>query len=193
LQAGNDHEDRSDGGERQLKAGFQERVRIPHQEDGRAYEEEVPAIAGASAEPGERGQPTCYSRPDDGRLPADGDDVTCDREQRPKFPCESRNAQEPCQEKRAGDDVGDVLPGHGEEVVETRRPEAVSEPLLDPLVLPQDDPRDDGTPLSGHPGRKPSGNEGAEGVGEAPDAPSAPDHAVGVSRQDDMYALPAQV
>jgi hypothetical protein len=78
-------------------------------------------------------------------------------------------------------------------VVETRGPEAVSEPLLDPLVLPENNPRDDGTPLTGHPGRKPPSNQGAEGVGEAPETPSASDHAVAVSRQDHMYALPAQV
>jgi hypothetical protein len=78
-------------------------------------------------------------------------------------------------------------------VVETRRAEAVAEPLLDPLVLPQDDARDDGAPLSGHPGGEPASDEGAEGVGDAPEASSAPDDAVAVSRQDNVYALPVQV
>ena len=75
LEARDEDEDGRHCGEGELEARVEQRVRIPREQDRRADEREVPAIARSRREPRKRREPARDSRPHDGRLPADGGDV----------------------------------------------------------------------------------------------------------------------
>jgi hypothetical protein len=113
LEARDDDEDRPDGPERELEAGVQERVGAPGQQEGRAEEQEVPAITRPRGKPRQRGESTRDSGPDDGRLPADCEHVPTDRRERRDLSDEARQSDQIDEQDRAAGDQGDVLTRNG--------------------------------------------------------------------------------
>jgi len=65
LDPRDEDEDCGDGGERELEARLEQAVRAPREQDGRSYEQEIPAVARAGREPGERREPARDARPHD--------------------------------------------------------------------------------------------------------------------------------
>jgi len=74
----------------------------------------MPAVARPCRQPGERRQRTGDSGADDGRLPADRENVSSDRAERCKLPNDLREAEQPAEPVDAEGEKGDVLPGDGE-------------------------------------------------------------------------------
>jgi hypothetical protein len=79
LETWDEDEDRDHRSERQLKAGVEQRVRVPSQEDDRSDEEEVPPVCDPRCEPRDDAERSRDAGPDDRRLRADRDDVDHDR------------------------------------------------------------------------------------------------------------------
>ena len=78
-------------------------------------------------------------------------------------------------------------------MVEARRPEAVSQLLVEPLVLAQDDPCKDRPALSGRDRLQRARNTSAQPVRDSAQATAVADHAEAPSPQHDVNALPTQV
>ena len=103
----------------------------------------MPAVAWPRSEPRERRQPTGDSGADDGRLPADRENVGSDRAQRRKLPNDLRQSEQPAEAVDAEGEKGDVLPGDGEQMREPGGPKVLPDRLRQPLVLAEDDAQDE--------------------------------------------------
>src|SRR5207237_6405339 len=128
-------EDGANGRERELEARVENGVRVRAEQDERAEQEKVPAVALAGREPGQRRERSGDSRPHDRRLRTHGEDVAADARQRAELAEPARNADEPREDQHAAADQGHVLTGHGKKVIETRGPELLAELVGQSLVL----------------------------------------------------------
>ena len=117
AQARDEQEDGGDRGERQLRAGLEQRGGRPDEEHEPAQREEVPPVAWTRGEPRQRRECPCHTRSYDRGLPADGEHVGPDSEQRSDMADRTRQARQPGGEEHAADHEGDVLPGNRHQVV----------------------------------------------------------------------------
>jgi hypothetical protein len=186
-------EDRSDGGEGELEAGLEERIRVPGEQHGGTGEEEIPAVTRTRAKPGERRECAGDPCPDDRRLPTNREQIRANGGQRADLSCPARKAERPQQQERAADDVGDVLTGDREQVVQTRGPEALLELCRETLVIAQDNSGNDGPALAGHAGRERPLERAADPVGKPAQASPPAHDAEGVRPQHDVNPLAPQI
>ncbi len=115
----------SDRRERELEAGIEERVRAPGEQDGGRDEQDVPRVALARDEPGDRDGDAGDRGPDHGRLRADGEHVGDDRgDRRHVRPARAAARQATRAASTPDREQHDVLARDGEQVVEPGAPEA---------------------------------------------------------------------
>ncbi len=148
----------------------------------------MPTVAGSREQPGKRREAACNTRAHDRRLPADREDVPRDRGDRHRLGGEPRDPEEPGQPEHAQRQEGDVLAGHGQEVVEAGGLEVVAQVVRQPLVLAQDDPGEHGVPLAFEPGRDRACDVRAQAIREAADAAAPADDPPVAPVQDDVDA-----
>ncbi len=188
-QARHEREDGGDGRKRELKAGVEQVVRVPREEHEGAEEQEPPAIPLAGTHPREGREPARDSGPYHRRLRADGEHVRADRRERPDLARHPRDTEQPGDEQHAARDERDVLTRDGEQVVEARGTERVTQVFVQPFVLPEHDPEQHGTPLAGDARRERGGDRSPEPVGDAAEASPATDDLWIATSQDDVYAV----
>ncbi len=181
-------EDRADGGERELKARLEQARGCPGQQHGRPERQEVPAVARPREQPGERGQAAGDAGANDRRLPADSQHVAGDRGDRRHLAERPWDPEQPRQPEHAEREEGDVLPGHGQQVVEPGRLEVGAKLVGETLVLAQHDPSQHRAPLPGQSGGDRLRDVQAKPVGDAGDAAAVSDDAPVAAAEDDVDA-----
>ena len=82
LETRDEDEDRNHGGEGELEAGVEQRVRIPPEKHDRSDEQEMPPVGDARRQPCNDGQRARDAGAHDGRLCSDRNDVRHDRRER---------------------------------------------------------------------------------------------------------------
>ena len=95
--------------------------------------------------------------------------------------------------RSAGHHVGHVLTGDGEHVVETGRPERLSELGSEPLLLAEHDPLDERSPLTRKSRCDRAGEVLADPVGDAREPAASSDHPVATRAHDRVNALAAEI
>jgi hypothetical protein len=126
-----DHEDRGDGGERQLEAGGEQRVGIPAEEHRRADEQRLPAVALSRDQPGERSETRGERGPHNRRMEPDGERIRRDREQSCDLGEIAPAAGEEDDRSDPTADGSDFQPVDGETVVEARSAEVRQQGLVE--------------------------------------------------------------
>src|SRR5205823_3666130 len=96
------------------------------------------------------------------------------------------------QEHATGDE-GDVLAGHGQQVVEAGGAEALAELGREPLILAEDDSLQHRSTLAVQTVRNRTSEPGSQTIRDAAEAAPPADGAPGARAQDDVHALPPQV
>ena len=124
-------EDRGDGGKRELKAGVEERIRVPAQEDRRADEQCLPPVALAAGQPGKRSESRGECRSHHRRMEPDGKCVRRHRGQCSELGHVDPKTEEQDDGHGAAADSGDLQPIDGETVIEARGPEVREQALVD--------------------------------------------------------------
>ena len=150
--ARHEREDRGHRCKRELEAGIEQVVRAPGEQHESSEQQEPPAVALASTDPGERCKRSCDARPHDGWLRSDCEDVGADGRQGTDLARHARDPHQPRHEQHAARDECNVLARDGEQVVEPRRAERIPQGTIEPLVLPEHDPEQHGTSLTGDTG-----------------------------------------
>ena len=133
----------------------------------------MPPIARAGEQPRERGQATGDPGADDGRLPADREDVGADRADRRDLGRQAVDPEQPGKAEHTDREERDVLPRDGQEVVEPGGLEVGTELVREPLVLAEHDSREHRASLASEPRGDRARNMRTEPVGDAAD-PAAP-------------------
>ncbi len=106
------------------KPGVEQRVRVPREEDGRADEQRLPAVALPRREPRERAERRNDSGTHDGRVETDRERVGRDGGERGNFGRDPAQAREQCYPRRPRSAIVDDLQAVDREaVVEARRAE----------------------------------------------------------------------
>ena len=127
AQARQRQEDGRHRGERELESGLEQRAGRPGEQHDRPHRHRVPPVGRPGEQPGKRGKAARNGRPDDGRLPADGERVGQDRHDRERVTDRSAEPDHIREPEHTKADQDDVLAGHGQQVVEPRRLEGVAE------------------------------------------------------------------
>ena len=192
AEARQQQEDRADGGEGELEAGLEQARGRPGEEYRRADRKEVPAIARAREQPGERGEPARDPGANDRGLPADREHIRRDRREREYLGREPGDPEQPRQPEHAEREIGDVLPRYGQEVVQAGRLEVGAKLFGQPLVLAEDDPRQDGAALPVEPRGDRPRHVRAEPVREASDPAAPADAAPVAAAENHVDAAPSQ-
>ncbi len=186
-----DDEDRRDGGERELEAGVEERVRVPAEKHRGADDQRLPAVALTSREPGKRAQAGGECRAHHGWMNPDGESVGGHREQGGGLCDIDPEAEKEGDSRDAAPNGSDFQPVHGEAVVETRRSEVVEQPLIDAEGAAEHDRLDHIASLALQAERRVAAEPAADAVADAGDTATAPDDPPRLSTQDRMDPLPA--
>ena len=190
--AGRDDEDRRDSGERELKAGVEERVRVPAEEHGRTDEQRLPAVTLAAGEPGERAEAGCERRAHDGRMEPDGERVRRHRGQCRELGNVDSEAEEQDDGYGGAADRGDLEPVHGETVIEACRAEIVEQSLVDAGGPAEDDCLDHIASLAPQARRRVAAEPATDAVADPGDPAAASDDAVRLTAENRVNPLPAQ-
>ncbi len=191
-EARNEREDRGHRGKRQLEAGVEQVVRAPGEQHESSEQHEPPAVTLPCADPRERCKRSSDTRPHDGRLCADGKDVCAYGRECAHLARHARNPQQPRNEQHAARDESNVLARDGEQVVEARSAERVSQGAVEPFVLAEHDPEQHRTPLAGDARCKRRADGRPEPVGHPAEAASATDDLGLPSLQDHVHAVTAE-
>ena len=113
-----DDEDRGDGGERELEAGVEQRVRVPGEQNRGADEKRLPAVALARREPRDPAEQRGDRRADDGRVEPDSERVRGHCAEGRELGGESPEAQEEDDCDDGARHRSDLQPVDGEAVVQ---------------------------------------------------------------------------
>jgi hypothetical protein len=170
-----DHEDRRDGGEGELEAGIEQRVRVPGEEQSGSEEQRLPAVALARGQPGERGETGGECRSHHGRMEPNRKRVGGDGEQRRDL---REIAPEPREQDDGSDtaaDRGDLQPVDGEAVVEAGGTKVREQPLVETRRAAEDDRLDHVPPVSRQVSYAVAREPAADTVAQSGDA-AAPAH-----------------
>ena len=192
LEARDEDEDRDHRRKRELKAGVEERVRVPGEQDDRPDEQQMPAVGRARGEPGERAERTGDPGTDDRRLGADREHVGPDRRECAELAEQARQAEQPGEQHRTGGDERDVLSGHREQVIEPRRAEAATQLVRETVVLAEHHAFDDRGTFTVEPSRDRMPQTSSNRVRDPADSATTTDDPPVVDTQDDVDAVPAK-
>jgi len=187
-----DDEDRRDGGERELEAGIEERVRIPAEEHGSADEQGLPAITFATGQPRERTETSGERSADNGRVEPDGERVRDDGQQSGDLGEIDSEAEEQDHGGSATAHRSDLQPIDGETVVEARGAEIVEQLLVDHGRAAEHDRLDHVASLALQARDGVSGEPTADAVAEAGDSAAPAGDPPFLSTKDSVDALSPQ-
>src|SRR5436190_5010123 len=192
LKARNEHEDRGDGGEGELETRVEEVVGVPREQGQRSDQQEVPPVLRPRREPRQRDERAGDSCTDDRRLRSNRKHVPADRKQRRELTEPARNPEQPRNCERAAGDQDNVLPRHGQEVVEARAPKALPQLLGEALLVAEYDALDHAPPFAVQSGSNRAGQDPAKPVGDSAETAAMTDELPPVGAEDDMDAVAPQ-
>ena len=188
-----DHEDRGDGGERELEPGVEHGVRVPREEHRCADEERLPTVALPRREPCDSAERGGDRGANDGRVEPHRERVRRDRGERGDFGGDPAESDEKRDRDNRECDRRDLEAVDRQTVVQAGCAEVREQRLADEVRASQDDRLDDVPPLAAQTAnavaRKPPLDVVADPVDPAAPAHDAPRS---LRAEDGMDPLPPQ-